>query len=101
MFEWDQLYIGGRWIEPAGAAKFDVVCPSTEELVGRVPEGTEADMDRAVAAARGAFDHGTWPRLSPAERAAVLARLSDGLRQRADELATVITSEMGAPIASA
>jgi len=101
MFEWDQLYIGGQWVAPAGQSKFDVVCPSTEELVGRVPEGTEADMDRAVAAARQAFDRGVWPRLTPAERAAVLERLSQGLRSRADELATVITSEMGAPIASA
>jgi aldehyde dehydrogenase (NAD+) len=65
----DRLFIGGAWIEPSSAAKIDVVSPMSEEVVFSVAEAREADMDRAVAAAREAFDAGPWPRMSPAERA--------------------------------
>lgn len=101
MFERDRLFIGGHWVAPAGTSTLDVVCPSTEEVVGRVPEGTDADVDRAVAAARAAFDGGAWRARTPAERAGALAATSELIADRADELARVITSEMGAPIASA
>ena len=98
MREHDRLYIGGEWTEPASAAAIEVVSPHSGEAVGRVPEGTAADMDRAVAAARRAFDEGPWPRTAPAERAAVLARLAEGYRRRSAELADLITAEMGCPI---
>jgi aldehyde dehydrogenase (NAD+) len=101
VFDREQLFIGGQWVAPAGTGTFEVVCPSTEELVARVPEGTTADIDRAVAAARRSFDDGTWRSTAPAERAAVLRRMSRAISERADELAKVITTEMGAPIASA
>ena len=55
MTDHKQLYIGGEWVDPAGQDRFDVVNPATLEVVGSVPEGTEADMDRAVAAARAFF----------------------------------------------
>ena len=62
MLQHDHLFIGGDRVAPAGTATIDVVSPHTEEIVGRVPDGTPADMDAAVAAARQSFDHGPWPR---------------------------------------
>jgi aldehyde dehydrogenase (NAD+) len=94
----DKLYIDGDWVSPAGTDTIDVISPSTEEVIGRVPDGTTADIDRAVAAARQAFDRGPWPRLSAGERADVLARLSGLIQGRHEEYATTITSENGSPI---
>ncbi|MFF4775190.1 aldehyde dehydrogenase [Microtetraspora fusca] len=98
MLQHDKLFIGGDWVAPAGTGTIDVVSPHTEEVVGRVPDGTAADMDRAVAAAREAFDSGPWPRMSMAERAAVVARLAEVYAARQNEIADVITLEMGSPI---
>ncbi|HZC27575.1 MAG TPA: aldehyde dehydrogenase family protein, partial [Actinopolymorphaceae bacterium] len=98
---YERLFIGGEWVSPAGTGVIDVVSPHTEEIIGRVPDGTPADMDRAVAAAREAFDNGPWPRTDPAERAATVARLAEIFGSRMGELADVITAEMGAPIAFA
>jgi aldehyde dehydrogenase (NAD+) len=98
MRQHDRLYIGGEWVAPAGTGAIDVVSPHTEEVIGRVPEATPADMDRAVAAAREAFDHGPWPRMAPAERAAVLARLTELYAERLGDLSELITAEMGSPI---
>ncbi|GAB1822098.1 aldehyde dehydrogenase [Herbidospora sp. RD11066] len=98
MIQHDTLFIGGDWVSPAGTGTIDVVSPHTEEIVGRVPEGTPADLDRAVDAARRAFDHGPWPRLTMAERAEVLGRLAGLYAARAAELAELITLEMGSPI---
>ena len=67
-----------------GSDTIDVISPHTEELVGRVPEGTEADIDRAVAAARDAFDNGDWPRMSPAERIADRPEVQRDLRRAHD-----------------
>lgn len=94
----DELYIGGALVAPHGSGTIEVRSPADGELVGRVPEATTADVDRAVAAARDAFDTGPWPRTSPAERADALARLNEQLMLRQEELATVITSEVGSPI---
>jgi aldehyde dehydrogenase (NAD+) len=98
MREHDRLFIGGEWVAPAGTGTIDVVSPHTEEVIGRVPEAIPADVDRAVAAARHAFDHGPWPRMAPAERAAVVGRLAALYGERAAELAELITEEMGSPI---
>jgi betaine-aldehyde dehydrogenase len=98
MFVRDTLYIGGKHEKPATSAVIDVRSPFTEELVGRVPEAREADVDRAVAAARTAFDHGPWPHRAPAERADVLDRLLAALQKRAADIASTITTEMGCPI---
>ena len=98
MITQDALFIGGNWAKPSSDATFDVISPSTEEVVGRVPDPTAEDVDRAVEAARAAFDHGPWPHTSPAERAAVLRRIADGLQASADELAEIMTSENGTPI---
>src|SRR5262245_5348572 len=95
----DRLFIGGDWVAPATGATIDVISPHTEEVIGRVPEGREADVDRAVAAARQAFDEGPWPRLRAAERADAMARLLAGLQERSAEMAATITDEMGSPMA--
>jgi aldehyde dehydrogenase (NAD+) len=98
MREHQRLFIGGEWVEPASSRTIDVISPHTEELVGRVPEGTEADVDRAVAAAREAFDKGEWPRLSPEERIAAVQKFSEVYAAHIPDLAAVITEEMGSPI---
>jgi len=95
---YEQLFIGGEWVEPAGSATIDVISPHSEELVGRVPEGTEADIDRAVAAARDALDNGEWPRLSPEERIAAVQKFCDLYAAAIPDMAAVITEEMGSPI---
>jgi aldehyde dehydrogenase (NAD+) len=96
--EHKQLFIGGEWVEPAGTATIDVISPHSEELVGRVPEGTEADIDRAVDAARTAFDEGDWPRLDPAERIAAVQKFSEVYAAHIPDMAEIITEEMGSPI---
>ncbi len=98
MREHDRLFIGGEWVEPAGSRTIDVISPHSEELVGRVPEGTEADIDRAVASARDAFDNGEWPRLSPEDRIAAVQKFNEVYAAHIPDMAAVITEEMGSPI---
>ncbi len=97
----DALFIGTTWVAPATDATIEVISPHTEEVVARVPEGSIADIDAAVAAARRAFDEGPWPRMSPDERIEVVARLSALYAGRLDEMAEVIATEMGSPISFA
>ncbi len=94
----DKLFIGGEWIAASTSATIDVISPHTEEVIARVAEAREADVDRAVAAARAAFDDGPWPHLPAAERADAMARLLAALQERSAEMATTITAEMGSPI---
>jgi len=96
-----ELFVGGAWEAPAGGGHLDVVSPSSEEVVGAVPLATTADMDRAVAAARRAFDEGPWPRMPPAERAGILARAADALRKREADITGVTVDEMGCAISAA
>jgi betaine-aldehyde dehydrogenase len=93
-----KLFINGEWMAPATPKTFDVVSPHTEEVIARVAEAREADVDRAVAAARTAFDDGPWPRMSGAERGAAMQRLLMALQMRGEQMAQVITAEMGSPI---
>src|ERR1700727_2534775 len=96
--DYDRLYIGGDWVTPEGTETISVISPSTEEVVGRVPEGTEADIDKAVAAARTAFDRGPWPRMTPTERGEILRKVATQIAAEMDDLAAIITGEMGSPI---
>jgi aldehyde dehydrogenase (NAD+) len=98
MRDHDRFYIGGQWVAPAGTEIIDVISPHTEEVIGHVPDGTTADMDRAVAAARDAFDNGPWPQMEPAERAEAIGRLADLYAAKLGEFAEIITEEMGSPI---
>jgi aldehyde dehydrogenase (NAD+) len=92
----DTVYVGGEWLAPAGTNTIEVISPTTEEVIARVPEAAEGDVDRAVEAARAALA-GPYPLLSPAERAAYLRKLSLAIQARSQELADTITAEMGSP----
>ena len=95
----DTLFIGGDWVPSRGTGRIDVVSPSTEEHVGSVPEGTKADMDVAVAAARRTFEDPTgWSSWSPADRADVLERLAQALEARGGETAHRVSMQNGMPI---
>ncbi len=98
MTDYKQLYIGGEWTDPAGSDRFEVVNPATLEVIGSVPEGTEADVDRAVAAARAALEAGPWADSTKAERLEVLKALQAKMVDAADELANLVTAEVGATI---
>jgi betaine-aldehyde dehydrogenase len=98
MKSYDRLYIGGEWVEPSSSSTIDVVSPTTEEIVGRVPEAQNADIDRAVAAAKDAFEHGPWPQMTPAERAAVLSKAAEAIRNDMQGIAELISGEMGSPV---
>lgn len=95
--EYQQLYIGGRWQQPATGQKVPVISPHTEQPIGQVPEASPADVDKAVTAARDAFDNGPWPRLSPAERIDKIDKLAAVYSGHTDEMADLITAEMGSP----
>jgi len=90
------LFIGGKWVAPVEGGTIGIVSPHTEQLCAVVGEATEADMDAAVAAAREAFDNGPWPRMTPAERGAVLRKMTEILNTRQRELAAAFTAQIGA-----
>src|SRR5919202_7023204 len=94
----DRLFIDGEMVKPESTDVIEVVSPVTEQPVGTAPSSTPGDIDRAVRAARRAFDDGPWPRMSPQERAVALAPFGDYLRSRVPEIAELITEEMGSPI---
>jgi acyl-CoA reductase-like NAD-dependent aldehyde dehydrogenase len=91
----DRFYIDGVWTSPSGAKTIDVINSGTEELFIRVPEAQESDMNRAVAAARKAFDEGPWPRLSHRERASYLRAIAREIAARGGDLADIWTTESG------
>jgi acyl-CoA reductase-like NAD-dependent aldehyde dehydrogenase len=90
-----QIYIDGAWVDPSGTGTIDVINSTTEEVMGRVPECDATDVDRAVQAARAAF--GSWSQTSVEERAKYLTRISEALGGRMDEIATVVSGEVGMP----
>ena len=91
----DKLFIGGEWVAPLSGDSIEIVNPNSEEVVARVGEAGKADMDRAVEAARQAFDHGPWPTTPPAERGAALMRMAEALEKRVPELAKAWTAQVG------
>jgi aldehyde dehydrogenase (NAD+) len=95
--EWDQLFIGGKWVSPSTPEVIEVHSPATGALVGKVPRAAEADVNAACAAARKAFDEGPWPHMSPDERAAVLGAAVKLMEARADELKFLLAAETGQP----
>ncbi|HTP95937.1 MAG TPA: aldehyde dehydrogenase family protein [Burkholderiales bacterium] len=96
MTHYDKLFIGGRWVAPSTNETLDVHNAGTGAVMGRIPAGRENDVERAVAAARSAFD--AWSATPPAERAEMLDKVSAGLKARADELARLIVQEVGMPL---
>ncbi len=89
----DKLYIDGAWVPSTGTGSIDVIDSTSEEVIGTVPEGTTEDIDRAVAAARAAFP--AWSATPVEERTALLTRVGEALGSRMDELADLITHEVG------
>ena len=92
----DKFYINGLWAAPKGNKSIDVINASTEEIMGRVPEGTPDDVNAAVAAARAAFDG--WAATPAAERAAFLQKIHEGLKARMEEIGKLIAGEVGMPV---
>lgn len=90
-----KLYIDGKWTE-GGGGTFDVLNPATEEVVAKAPNATRADMERAIAAARRAFDEGPWSRTTPHERAAVITRLIAALEKRKEDIRELLVTAAAA-----
>ena len=96
MLDRTTLYINGEWVAPDGEGAIDVRSASTEEVIGRVPAGTARDVDVAARAARAAFPG--WMATPPAERGALLKKIHDELKARADEIGKIIAGEVGMPL---
>src|SRR5882757_1397389 len=91
-----QFYIDGAWVDPVEPKELKVINPATEEPAGVISMGSSKDVDRAVMAARRAFD--SYSRTSPAERLALMERILAAYKAHYDEIAQAISIEMGAPI---
>ena len=93
------LYIGGEWVKPASEKVFTMVSPSNGATIGQVPEAVEADIDRAVEAARAAFDDPTgWATWDVDRRASAMERFADELEKRGPEIAELVSNQNGMPI---
>ncbi|TVL90003.1 aldehyde dehydrogenase [Streptomyces sp. SAJ15] len=97
LIEHRRLWIGGELVDPAGTSAIEVVSPHSEQVIGRVPHASPEDVDRAVAAARAAFDDGPWPRTPPRERIEVVGRIKDAFAARHEEIARTISAQNGSP----
>ena len=95
MKAYDKLYIDGAWVAPSGKGTLDVINSTTEEVMATIPEGDASDVDRAVKAAKAAFP--AWSQTSVQDRAKFLARINEGLTARADEIANIVSEEVGMP----
>ncbi|GAA1460414.1 aldehyde dehydrogenase [Williamsia maris] len=95
-YDYDKLYIGGRWEAPHSTDVLEVHSPATGMRVGSAPHGDATDVDTAVAAARAAFDSGVWTDKTPAERADVIAKVADLIDQRMGVIGSLVSAEMGA-----
>ena len=98
MYERNELFIDGGWVTPGTDARIDVVSPHTEEVIGRAAAAAPGDVDRAVSAARAAFDTGPWPRLPAQDRISAVERVAAVYRERRAEMAELVSAEIGAPI---
>jgi betaine-aldehyde dehydrogenase len=96
-----QLYINGEFVESASKKYFTVVDPSTEEVMAEVPEANAEDVNRAVAAAKAAFDCGAWPQTTAQDRGRILFRLAERIRKEAPHLAELEARNSGKPIVEA
>ncbi len=92
----DKIYIGGEWVQSTGAGVLEVVNSTTEQVMGSIAEGTVEDVEKAVGAARAAFE--SWSQTSVQERADWMQRIAEGLGARMDEIAELISQEVGMPL---
>ena len=98
MYDRDQLFIDGKWNAPDSDSVITVISPHSEAAIGHAACAGPADVDRAVAAARAAFDTGPWPRMQAAERVEAIGRLAAVYKERRADMAALISAEIGAPI---
>ncbi len=96
-----KMLIGGQWVDSASGKTFETVNPATGEVICRVAEGDKADIDRAVKAARQAFESGPWPKMSASERGRLLNKLADAIEKNIDELAALESLDNGKPFRDA
>ena len=96
MHDREEIYINGKWVKAEGTEKIKVVNPSTEEIIGYIPAGNKEDIDHAIKSAKEAFI--TWSKSGIEERMEILNSLSSLFKERGEELAQIITSEVGTPI---
>ncbi|MGH2557255.1 MAG: gamma-aminobutyraldehyde dehydrogenase [Actinomycetota bacterium] len=94
-----ELFIGGEWVESAADGSLPVVNPATGETIAEIPKGTEEDVDRAVVAARKAFDE-VWFDSTPGERQAMLLKLADAIDEHAEEIGRIESENVGKPLSS-
>ena len=93
---YDKFYINGEWVAPDGKELLDIINPATEEAIAQIALGSAKDVDRAVEAAKAAFE--TWSQTSVDERVEILGRVVAGIQARLGDLAEAISDEMGAPM---
>jgi aldehyde dehydrogenase (NAD+) len=96
--DFTKFYLNGSWVDASGDAATTVISPITEQPIARISLAGPIDVDRAVASARDALETGPWSRMSLQERASLLHRLAEKITERGDEIAAIITEEMGCPI---
>ncbi len=96
-----QNYINGQWLSSSSGDTFPVYDPSTEEVIAQVASSTSADVDRAVKAARAAFDTGPWTTTTAQDRGRILFKLAEKIRQNAAQLAEIECRNTGKPIVEA
>jgi acyl-CoA reductase-like NAD-dependent aldehyde dehydrogenase len=101
MYQRDQLFIDGKWGGAHGDSVITVISPHSEAEIGRAVSAGPGDVDRAVQAARAAFDTGPWPRMQPSERIQAIGRLAAVYKERRADMAALISAEIGAPISFA
>src|SRR6202045_28765 len=92
------LFIGGKYVSPSGGARFVDIEPATERELAQVADAGPEDIERAVAAAREAADHGPWPRMSAEARGRIMGRMADGIEKRAHELGRLEARDVGKPV---
>src|SRR5690554_1471153 len=97
----DSQFIGGQWRKAEKPGQVEIVNPATEEVITTVAAATVTEVDDAVQAAREAFDHGPWPRMSQEERSAALRRFAEGLQRRSDTLVDIAVRQTGAVLSLA
>ncbi len=96
-----QLFINGQWVDAASGKTFETPNPATGETLARVAEGDAEDINRAVSAARAAFETGPWSRMTPSDRGRIIWRIGDLILEHHDELAQLESLDNGKPFAVA
>src|SRR4051812_47811322 len=91
-----RMFIDGQWADASNGAAYAIPNLATEDTLGTAPDATVADMERAIGAARRAFDDGPWPRSTPQDRARVLNAIADAMERRKEELRQLLIAEAGA-----